>query len=1179
MDVAAIKTQPDANQRDAADPGACVWVSASAGTGKTRVLIDRLKRLLLAGVRPERILCLTFTNAAAVEMQNRLNEDLKRWVAMGQDELAEELEALTGQIPGNEIPALARRLFTVTLETDGGLKIYTIHGFCERLLHRFPLEAGIASNFTVVDEAQAWELKQRAADEVLSRAASAPDALLGQALAELITRAAEQTFRDLLGKTLRRPLQGPNRAGVEGGDAFAWLRDALGIAGGRDGDAVAREMGHVLDDEAVERAAELLSQGSKTDQVKAQAFARIKAASDRGDRIAGFKEAFLTQDGAPFAHMATKAVAAQDPVFIARLLSAQDRFHRLSLEDMALVVLAANEALATLLDAIARAYHDAKAAEAALDYDDLIAETANMLNRSAFAPWVLYKLDGGIDHILVDEAQDTSALQWQVIDALAGEFFAGEGASETNRTIFAVGDEKQSIYRFQGAEPEQFATAGRRFEKFARAAKRDWRRVPLNLSFRSTPPVLAAVDRVFKRDEAANGLSWGGEPVIHHAWRTRQAGLVEIWPTAVAEKGEATAPFAPLEDDSGVPNAAQALANRIADQIKSWEKKKTLLPSQGRPIEPGDVLILVRKRHPFAAQMIRALKDRSIPVAGADRMRLTGQLAVMDLMAFGQVMLMPNDDLSLACVLKSPLIGLNDDDLFALAYRRAGSLWNRLRAKAGENRRYGTAVELLAGGLARADYLSPYEFFSSLLEDDYGAGRRALIGRIGPDAADSIDEFLNAALAYDATDPPALQGFLHWMTRADVEIKRDMEQGRNEVRIMTVHGAKGLEANIVFLPDTCTTPQTGDAVTILPLGDRTTDAEGAGNGEPRRIWVPPGGGLVPQIAAAKESLLALETQEYHRLLYVAMTRARDRLYICGFEDARGRRRGCWYDLIADGLDGTLHEATDDCGKSVWRMESAQGPELDRRPSIIPLRDVSHARPQWASRPTLVEPIKVFAVTPSAVLVRLEGEGEERLAPQSPLPPGALADQSLLLRGKLIHAMLEHLPHLDPGQWERAARGFIEANGQALHARARDRCVRETLDLLRDEAFAELFAPGSMAEVPLAARLTGPDGKGVIEVSGQIDRLVVRDREILIADYKTNRLPPERSRDVAPAYLAQLATYRLALAQAFPGRRIACALIWTAAPRLMAISSRLLDSYDARIEASLRAALDAPQPGT
>ena len=1154
MDRDHIREEIDANQRRAADPKASVWVSASAGTGKTSVLIKRLERLLLMGVPPEKILCLTYTNAAAAEMQNRLHEDLRDWSIMDDPPLLERLRSLIGAAPGKDLIARARQLFTLTLETKGGLKIHTIHGFCERLLHRFPLEAGIAPDFVVLDEIMAQEALRLATDRVLSKVSNAPDSELGQALERLVAMVAESTFRDLLGRMLS------HSGGAQGGAAEERLADRFGVAAGKTSQDLEAELAGVLDDASLKRAINSLEAGGANDAARAQRLRQALESQSEAARATTLRAVFLTQKGDPVQRLATKACEAADRGLTDMLERARDAFHELWQQLQTLGLIEANAALGVMVAAIRDAFAAEKSARAALDYDDLIERTAALLNRSEAAQWVLYKLDGGIKHILVDEAQDTSPLQWQVISALAGEFFVGEGARDPGATVFAVGDEKQSIYGFQGAAPEQFAAAGKSFERAVAGVGGGWQRIPLNLSFRSSPAVLQAVDGVFARPPASQGVVWGGDAILHHAFRDGAHGLVEIWPTVSSERRAPADAFDPLGDDLAQSDAPAKLAMRIAKQIQVWCADKTWLASRGRPIEPGDIMILVRKRHPFAQPMIRALKECGIPVAGADRMRLNGQLAVMDLLAFGRVMLTPQDDLSLACVLKGPLIGLDDDDLYEIGWGREGSLWQALHARSRASEKYAAAAQMLKEWQARADFLAPYEFYAQLLEQEFGANRRAIIARIGPDAGDALDEFLNAALAFDASEPPALQGFLHWMERADVEIKRDLERARNEVRVMTVHGAKGLEADIVFLPDTCSNPQASGGPNLLDMGDE-------------RLWVPPGAAAIQLVGDAREAAQGREREEYHRLLYVAMTRARDRLYVCGFEGLNGRRPGCWYDLIFDALSEDMVRHGDGA-EAVWRLEAGKrGEEAEHIGGDSP--EPWRERPDWAVRQVNAQPPNVLAVTPSSVSREIEGEDPRFLADQAPLSPIAQAGQTGFARGRLVHKLLQYLPDIAVEQRQAAGARYADLNGGSLDPAEREQCVTETLTLLGDELFAPLFASGSQAEVPLVARLGGGENDPVVEISGQIDRLVIGDNEILIADYKTNRPPPAHAEQAAPAYLAQLAAYRAALKGAFPNRPIRCALVWTVAPRLMAIPDALLDAQAERLFTGRAAGLDAP----
>jgi ATP-dependent helicase/nuclease subunit A len=789
-----------------------------------------------------------------------------------------------------------------------------------------------------------------------------------------------------------------------------------------------------------------------------------------------------------------------------------------------------------------------------MDFDGLIAKTASLFQRSDAAAWVLFRLDCDLRHILVDEAQDTSPAQWELVRALTAEFFAGEGVEERTDTLFAVGDEKQSIYGFQGAEPRQFAETGRDYSARARLAEQPWIEAPLTLSYRSTRAVLEAVDLVFADRERTSGLTADGRAIRHFAHRAGEAGLVEIWQPIKAEKRDAASAWEPYSEGSGATPPASLLAAQIARQIRHWLDSGEMLQSQGRPIRPGDILILVRKREPFAGPMVRALKTQGIPVAGADRMRLTGQLAVMDLMALGDHLLLPEDDLTLASLLKSPLFGFDDDDLFAIGHGRGGLLCAALREKAEQSPHCSDALRRLERWRALATHEKPFDFYMARLESD--GLRRKLLDRLGPDAADAIDEFLNLALAYEASEAPTLQGFLHWLRDAKPEIKRDMEAGRDEVRVMTVHGSKGLEANIVFLADTC-------SARSAARGGLIELAQPARPGAARLpVWVLPGSRLVPAIREACEGEQQGEREEYQRLLYVAMTRARDRLYVAGFEGQNKRDKGCWYDLIGEGLEGRLSEAADHAGNPVLRLECAQeAPPKTTEAGGRP--DTAAPVPQWHSRnpPSAPQPI---IVNPSRLDLALGA------APHAGLI-GGRPRREALLRGQLVHRLLEHLPLLPQENWARSGASFLAAEGKALAERERKALIAEIIEILQMPDYGALFGPGSRAEIPFAAELPPLRENGSpLRIAGQIDRLIRRDGEVLILDFKTGPAIPRLPEEVPEAYLAQLAAYRLAVTRAWPAEEVRAAILWTEIPRLMPIPPALVAKGERLLYESLAA---------
>ena len=1153
-------------QHLASEPDTSAWVSANAGAGKTHVLKMRVLKLLLAGTAPDRILCLTFTKTAAAEMAQRVFDELSKWATCSDEDLVNTLTELLDRGPTADELRRARQLFARAVETPGGLKVQTIHAFCERILQRFPLEAGIPPGFTVLDEEAASELLRQSIDDVLV-AATAPDAgALGDALRTVIAYAADDGFdkalQDALGK--REWLNALSRLGARTGDAFQdaaeIYRVALGVTT-PDLATVEARLVSVLSDDELRRAVDVLSGGSKSDASCADLLRPALTKADPKLRFEDLKSYFLTSSGTPRTRLMTKALQDRDPGLYATLTNAQNEFVRLCEERVAHTLINATLALWRLADAVSQCYAEAKARRAALDFDDLIARTESLLRQSDWTQWVLYKLDNGLEHILVDEAQDTSPSQWAIVKSLAAEFFAGRGAHEVQRTVFAVGDEKQSIYSFQGAAPKLFAETGQLFAERARAARLKWETVPLTLSFRSTAAVLESVDRVFADPTRTPGLSAAAATVRHQARRIGHAGLVEIWPTEVPLDNPPAEAWSPLEDQLTQSPVAR-LANRIADTIKAWLDTGERLESENRPIRPGDILILVRRRKPFAAPMVAALKARGIPVAGSDRMQLTEQLAVEDMIALGEFVILPEDDLALAAVLKSPLFGLTDEDLLSFAPNRNGSLWSALLAAAKENPRLEPAASTLRRWRAEADYRPPYEFFANILENE---GMRArMLARLGPEAAEPLDEFLNLALQYDERHPPSLEGFLVWLRKLRLEIKRDQEHGRDEVRVMTVHGAKGLEAPIVFLPDTCSVHSGRQPNALLPLVGAPTFV---GFGD-FYIWPVKETSSHPIVRAGRQAVDAEETEERNRLLYVAMTRARDRLYVAGFETKGGRKDGCWYNLISQALEGVCEKVDAADGRQILRYACPQTVEPSEPRSATTGLVTPEPLPDWAQRPPPREPAITIPLAPSRLApLDTDGIGDPVEQPQkrvslheSSPSPLVLADDYRFLRGTITHALLEHLPGFPPERWEEAARQYVALSGQALPEATRAEIVTEVLAVLRDPQFGALFGPASRAEVPVAAEIRDPSGKRPnLRLTGQIDRLVRLPNEVLVLDYKTNRPPPQTPAEVPLAYLLQLAAYRLALGQVFPDLPVRAAILWTDGARLMPIPSELLDS--------------------
>ncbi len=1135
--------KPDAGvrQRLAADPEASVWVAASAGTGKTTVLTDRVLALLLAGNAPARILCLTFTKAAAAEMAIRIGNRLSGWTTMADEALRKDLSGLIGD---DDVDAAkldrARQLFARVLDAPGGLRIETIHAFCQSLLRRFPLEAGIPPHFQVMEERSAAEAMARAVAEVLDRARDGRPRSLKTALDTVAQLVGEDEFVALVGKLAAErgrlaALRAPGDAAFE-----ARLRERLELQPGETPESIVRAAckDSAFDGAALRRAARVLcASDSKQDRRSGAALSGwLDRVRGRAQRFDDYAAAFFTQEGGRRARLATKAAIAADSGIVATLTAEAARLEAVRARRDAARLARETTALVRLAGAVLDAYAAHKATRALLDFDDLVLKAKELLRRPGVAPWVLFKLDGGIDHILIDEAQDTNPDQWDVVAALAEEFFAGEGARDVRRTVFAVGDPKQSIFSFQRADPAAFVAMQEHFRARVEAAGQRWRRLSLELSFRSVAVVLRTVDAVFADQRAASGVAIAGETIRHEAKRLGEAGLVELWPPVAPESDEPPTPWdAPLtQAQLKVPRAR--LAEAIAATVKSWLDTGEALEARGRPIRAGDVLVLVRQRDPFVGALVRALKERDVPVAGVDRMLLADQLAVQDLVALAQFLLLPSDDLTLATVLKSPLFGFDEEQLFALAWRRGGSLWEALRRRADENPTFRFAADELAALLARADFVPPFELFAEVL----GArgGRRKILARLGPEAGDPLDELLAAALAFERDHGPSLQGFLHWLVLGELEVKRDLnnETGRDELRVITVHGAKGLQAPIVFLPDTLAVPN-------RPHGIVWTD-----DGWP--LWRPQGD--APEALAAKALADRRRDEEYRRLLYVALTRAADRLYVCGWNSKHKAPDDAWYPFVHAGLKTAGakpfdFDATALIGENGWKgeglrlVETRQSVKRAAQPPLPAAVPPPPPLPAWARVPPAPEPAPPRPLQPSR---------PSRSDPPTRSPLGA-DDGHIFRKGLIVHRLLQSLPRVAPQQREAAAKRLLARPVMGLTPTEQSDIVAETLAIFAAPDLAPLFGPGSEAEVPVVGLI------GERAISGRIDRLLVTPSEVAIVDYKTMRPVPDTESQVPEAYLDQLAAYRAALARVYPGRAVRCALLWTEGPRLMWISDAAL----------------------
>lgn len=1131
-------------QAAASAPQAHVWLSASAGTGKTHVLTARVFRLLLNGVPPERILCLTFTKAGAAEMANRVHERLAAWVRMEDVALFNDLEAL-GEPSGPDAREAARLLFASVLEaTGGGLKIQTIHSFCQTLLGAFPLEAGLVPGFRPLDDRGQAELARSTLVDLILRAEEVRDHALLNALAALSLRLGEGDAERYLMRCAKAvaTLDGLDE------DVAAYILGRFELP---DGDIEAVIEAECADDRFDCQSLRYLAAanaawGTATGLNNADTIAAWLAAGPaaRAGSIASIRSVVLTKDGKPKA--VPKKIAASDPEYEGYAIRVAEACE--ALEGLRVRVAYARIVAQGLYAgrAFARAYADAKRRKGAVDFDDLIAWTISLLREGQMAEWIRYKLDQGIDHILVDEAQDTNRDQWRIVDALVEEYFAPTEndpaeQGEKPRTLFVVGDDKQAIFGFQGTSPDAFRMAKDGFLARALIADREFSVLPLSESFRSMPPVLEAVDAVLA-DLGPEAIGLAEPPPAHLSARAFP-GQVLVWkPTgglSAEGEGDALTDSDIGGDEEWFGDHVRAHATAIAKQIKAWMvggadgTAPLMLQSQGRPATPGDIMILVRSRSDLARLIVARLFEEGVAVAGIDRLRLQAPLAVRDLLAALRFAVQPNDDLNLANLLVSPLIGWDQDRLMQGAIREKGvGLWEHLR-----NHQPEEALLPLRALLAAADFVTPYAFLERILSGPM-RGRHALLARMGAEAGDAIDELLNAAMAFEKDENPSLQHFIDWFDRGEGEIKRDLGEGGDAVRVMTVHGSKGLQAPIVILADATFKPE-------LQQRDLAVDWQDEEDGPKLPIIMPR---KVERFGSVRDSVDAWtgrEMQEHWRLLYVAMTRAEEILAVGGAlsPSAKGvAPETSWHSRIERSLEG-LGAMPEPCGhwgeRRLWTGHRADKP-APAKTQVEQISPEAIELPDWLHRQAPAEARPPRPLAPSAQV--------DDMLPYAPPSEGQVRAS---LRGSALHALFERLPAVLPLQRRAVADRWLERQGGFGDPAERSAMLDQALAVIEDPAFADLFGPQALAEAPIAATVNG------IVIAGTIDRLLVEKDRVLLVDFKTGMRVPGDLAGVPTGHVRQMAAYVAALEVIFPDRRIDAALLYTAGPRFIPLDPALL----------------------
>jgi ATP-dependent helicase/nuclease subunit A len=1096
-------------QIEASRPDRSTWLSANAGSGKTKVLTDRVARLLLNGVEPQNVLCLTYTKAAASEMQNRLFKRLGEWAMLPDPNLVEALQTLGhGDVITNDVLPQARRLFARAIETPGGLKIQTIHSFCSALLRKFPFEAGVTPNFVEMEDRSAAQLRT----EITETLAGGEHRAIVEKVAPFVSGATLEDLTDSIAG---------HRVDLEKGLDEVGMCRLLNIPVGFSEEDLLSAVFLGNEENLLANVIQALEQSSTNDQKAAEKLRRISTFDVSGLEV--LEGVFLygpsSKTNPPYSakvgSFPTKSCQNSMADLMPALNELMSRVEEGRDKRLELLALQRSKALNDFATVFLDAYERAKMLRGWLDFDDLIFRARDLLKDPQVADWVLYRLDGRIDHILVDEAQDTSPAQWDVIECLAREFTSGQGTKDdTPRTIFVVGDKKQSIYSFQGADPREFDRMKEEFGARLQNTVSPLQSLQMDVSFRSAPSILSLVDAVFE-ERFASGFDARQQ---HVSFKTDLPGRVDLWGVVEKPDQPEDPPWFDPVDVKQPDNPNAVLARNVAAFIKDTIGQPLPGTSEetARAISPGDFLILVRRRSEIFHDIIRECKSLGLPVAGADRLKVGAELAVKDIRALLSVLATPEDDLSLAAALRSPLFGWSENDLFKLAHdRKQRYLYAELRDRADA---YPETTAILDDLRDHVDFLRPFDLIDRILTRH--EGRRKLLGRLGIEAEDGLDALLTQGLAYERESAGSLTGFLVWMETDELEIKRQLDTAGDRIRVMTVHGAKGLEAPIVILPDTAKWP-------LRSQGEMVCTESGV-------LWRSNADQATKLQKQFDDAARQASIAERDRLLYVGMTRAEQWLVVAAAGDLE-RDGQSWYDKVRFGM------TTLDAKDAAWpwtkglRLENGEWkqklPDLPKtsmeRENVLP----AYFREQAVS------------VSPVTTVLSPSNLGGAKALPDEK----GLDEAAAKRRGRQLHKLLEVLPGVEPNRWEAVTDRLLSHGEEQAGPEECAMLLSEVRKVLEKPSLASLFSEEALTEVPISADI---DVLGGRRIHGVIDRLLVSETDVLAIDFKTNAMVPILVSECPDGLLRQMGAYSHALAKIYPERTIKTAILWTRTATLM-----------------------------
>ncbi|MBP3615361.1 MAG: double-strand break repair helicase AddA [Alphaproteobacteria bacterium] len=1121
------KEQSLENQKIASNPKLSVWVSASAGTGKTTVLINRLLRLFLNDVDPSKVLCLTYTNAGAIEMQNRIYKKARDWAIISDEELKTDLTKLLDETDKNidfdNLFLKARKLFSKLIDNPIPLKIYTIHAFCQSVLKRFPIEAGITPHFKIIEDSDVKILLNEAYQKLIHTLKSdknidyldvfksfdylmknTPESDFDSMIESIIN--GREHFIELLSKYKTKDgIISELKKKIFNTFPFAidsFIDDEVAFK--------TNVLSHIPDGFIDELKRLFLLDNGKTSAKKLDIISAFLSSDNVENKFDIYKTLLLNADNSiPKDCILNKKSILANPSFVDDISRESERLFQSISFINSVKVFKATSAVLDFGLTLNHIYDNLKKKRGVMDFTDLITTVKKLFDRENISSWILYKLDGGISHILIDEAQDTSPIQWKIVDKLTEEFFTTGSTEKNVKSLFSVGDRKQSIFSFQGANIKLFEKYKQHFKEKITSQNYPFYDLPLNLSFRSCKNILNTVDDVIKNSE---GVLLPDEKIEHIPNRNDSDGYVEVMPLIKQIKDKTENCFKPPVENITVFNSSIEMANVLAKKIRYLLDNEYI--SDGvkdgqkyiRKIEPKDIMILVRTRK-FADNITKALLTYNIPLAGRDKLSLSDNIAVEDLISLLKFVLFNYDDLSLAEVLKSPLYNLTDDDLFTLCYDRKDKTLFEVIC---ENEKYKDIADDLKHLVSFSKKTLPFEFFDYVLKVQNK--RSNFISRLGIEVIDILNGFLSQCLSYDNLKlGKSLSDFYEWFSLNDVEIKRNMEQVNNTVRIMTVHSSKGLEAPIVFLYNANATLSSSKDRIIWSEDFPMYKVSGFQN-----------------ISNYFENIYAVNKranqEEFYRLLYVAMTRARDRLYVLGAENKKEGNEKSWYSCIKESLLENIKTKSENDDAIIFAND------IFTEDKALVLGEKENGI--LSNSPVLAT--KKNNILPQFFNEKIDDINKKNIEiePKSPLQNNE-TDTSLS-RGKFIHKILEHLSKNKIDDIEKFI-DFEISRYEKFNSKFQDVDLlkNNVLELYQNPKYNFIFNGNSLSETEIIT------SENNISKILRVDKVVFYNNDIWIIDYKT-----DKATDKMPlSYKKQLYKYKDALTQIYPNKKIHTAILW------------------------------------